>query len=142
MSSSADVQLEPLHVQVARALGCAPQKYDEYAPKNGQPVWWVCPCRLAMHSIGAVPNNWLPDYDTDWAAAGPLIERYGISVLKDETGDPRQYDPRELWSAHVGVSLLGAEYGLILDDDMVEYAEAPLTAVCRLLIAMSKAGKL
>jgi hypothetical protein len=66
-------------------------------------------------------GDWLPDYSTDWAAGGPIIEREGISVCPDEIAP---------WCA-------------FFDHGTAEYAfytgETPLIAAMRCYVA-SKLG--
>ena len=98
-------ETKPLHVQVAEALGgCVEYHAEEW--------WW--------HSK-PITKPWpkvpIPQFDTDWSATGPLIERYRIDL---ENGPG--------WSAYA--------CGITKD------ADTPLLAVCHLIIALGKAGKL
>jgi len=49
--------------------------------------WAVAQCE------GFDNGDWLPDYSTDWAAGGTIIEREGISILSTESGE---------WCAAIG----------------------------------------
>jgi hypothetical protein len=113
---------KPLHVQVAEALGCNPQRYDPVGGPKG--TGWACGCK---------GNNWsahgdritLFRYDTDWAATGPLIEKFGVWV--------RSLD---------GVV---AKWDAFRNDDLPSprgTGPTPLIAVCNLILELAKAGKL
>ena len=73
----------PLHVQVAEALGWA-----DMCPRSDGVWGGKAP---GVSEPWAVP----PHYDTDWAATGPLVEKYGISVERI------QHDELE-WEASIG----------------------------------------
>ena len=64
----------------------------------------------------------IPDYDTDWSATGPLIERYGILL------EPPQVVAASFWRARVPF--------------FMESGATPLEAVCKLILALHAAGKL
>ena len=49
--------------------------------------WAVAQCE------GFDNGDWLPDYSTDWAAGGTIIEREGISILSTDSGE---------WCAAIG----------------------------------------
>jgi hypothetical protein len=75
-----------------------------------------------------------PRYDTDWSATGPLIERYRIAVYPTVKlfGNPPL--PGDNYIASVGTQNCG---------DFKFAAEAnPLIAVCHLILALHKEGKL
>jgi hypothetical protein len=102
---------KPLHVRVADVLGWSElsqygfnlsksRDWDGIPP--GRPSWDRC---------------FIPDYDLNWNATGPLIERFGIGVWKDW---PTSIDP---WTAH-------ADKG-----DAKEYGATALLAVCNLIVA-------
>ena len=112
---------KPLHVQVAEALGC-PTAWDEY-----------CRCPGLEHSGEEHPPR-LARFDTDWSATGPLIEKYEISVGPGAT----EAGP---WAAISGVFVDGGGWDG-LDFDYRGKGPTPLIAVCHLLLALKKAGKL
>jgi hypothetical protein len=67
---------EPLHVQVARALGCKPDFHEGHG-------WWLCGCGTPEHIVAEERYEGPPllvHFDTDWSATGPLIEKYGLAV--------------------------------------------------------------
>lgn len=101
----------PLHVRVAEALGWTRTK----------------DCALLENCYGAGEMDGefvgcVRNYDTDWSATGPLIERHGISLDHDGFGMWRAYQRGD-----AKLSALG---------------RAPLVAVCELLLVMAAAGKL
>ena len=71
-----------------------------------------------------------PYYSTDWSATGPLIEKYRISVIAIPTSIVYggKEDPFTAWNAY---NANGSAGGL-----------HPLIAVCKLILALGKAGKL
>jgi len=111
---------KPLHVQVAEALG------HSVADINTFYGWMRVP-----------PDNWngtdpipgdIPHYDTDWSATGPLIEKYSISVAPQSRS---HLDVPPSWQTdHKGESVY------------FQISPSPLEAVCNLLLALHKAGKL
>ena len=106
--------VKPLHVAVAAALGW------EYVPQRENTLeggLWIAPNR----DRGENP----PRYDTDWAATGPLIERFGLTVA------PHDLQP---WVAFDGPGINAAGF--------TTYARTPLLAVCHLILALKEAGKL
>jgi hypothetical protein len=118
---------KPLHVRVAEALGWL-ECPDE--PGMWHPPGVRCdPDRLVGEDIYACDEHaegadLLPEYDTDWSATGPLIERVGIDVGLDRPG---------LWTAAICQP----------DKDLMEaYGPSPLVAVCNLILALHAAGKL
>lgn len=96
---------KPLHVQVAEALG-------------------ETPCRSCME-VGNDP--WHYHYDTDWAATGPLIERFKLDVFSAG-----------------GVLCMAQAWRPNTDPQQTFRASGtdPLIAVCRLILVLRAAGKL
>jgi hypothetical protein len=117
---------KPLHVRVAEALG-----WTSIGPGNSM--------NLSDPGAGYPPKNQIvghkepiPRYDTDWAATGPLIERYGIDT------EAISYSPTDRtygWKARACPVWNG-------DESMTTYGETPLLAVCALILALHEAGKL
>jgi hypothetical protein len=70
----------------------------------------------------------VPRYDEDWAATGPLVEKYKITMMHEELDG---------WSA-----LSNARDDLQFTWDESQCGATPLLAICHLLIALGKAGKL
>lgn len=106
---------KPLHIQVAEALGRVSCK-----------EWRLIACGMAGPVYGKVcnhedcyPASMPPLYDTNWSATGPLIERYGIELEHFAS----------TWCA------LGPEARRA-------GGRTPLLAVCNLILALKKAGKL
>lgn len=62
----------PLHVRVAESLGWT-GVFQSLGSWFGLPPPWRGP---REHH----PETGIPRYDTDWAATGPLIEKYGITL--------------------------------------------------------------
>ena len=120
-------QDRPLHVRVAEALGCKTETcLHDYGPH------WRCGCDpwgeahgnpYSQRCAGEVLN-----YDTDWAATGPLIEKYGIRL------EPARTTP--YWLASTWK-----------EDDFQRgtSGSTPLLAICNLILAihdLKEAGKL
>lgn len=123
----------PLHVRVAEALGT----YHVLGPASWAPRLdgrLVRHCTIHGPTCGEYDfttdytgRELAPRYDTDWSATGPLIEKYLIDVVHGDfasLGPPdRKWGARATW---VGWAT----------------ANAPLIAVCHLLLALSAARKL
>ncbi len=76
-----DNQSEPIHVQVARALGCSPLYNPILSAACGQEVW-SCNCVPfnANHGVEDYEGNieiFLPLYNS-WQSIGPLIDEFDI----------------------------------------------------------------
>ena len=128
---------KPLHVQVAEALGWTDcQLQTEFSAME-----WA----RHGHWIGRGINPGdkidtpqpIPHYDSDWSATGPLIEKYPITL-----GRFAKWFQNGQWFA-----ILPGESEHPHDfDNAAARAEAhgptPLIAVCNLILALHKAGKL
>jgi len=98
----------PLHVLVAEALG-----WECWLDKAG----WA----------GRSPDDYMtdpPNFDTDWSATGPLVERFKISVAPDQSLPGS-------WGAWVG------DFA-----PLAQRAATPLLAICNLIVALAREGKL
>ena len=111
--------MKPLHVMVAEALG-----WTQIGHGNSM--------NIADPGVGYPPTTPIvghkepiPRYDTDWSAAGPLIEKYEIHL---HTG----------WHACLD---LGCEAGEF-EHGPVGSGETPMLAVCDLILALAAANKL
>lgn len=128
----------PLHVQVAEALGCQPGHITHY--RNGTAAshpYWTCTCPGEIHNCDGpdgAPHEGqqLEDYNTDWSATGPLIERLKISLEANWVGTDG-----EKWLAYVGAATPRQRHS--------QSFGTPLEAACRLIVALAAAtptGKL
>ena len=124
---------KPLHVQVAEALGetmnfgLQPWEFGHYNPR------WLRRLKAGefVRDLKGPFGRAIQDseefwgepirYDTDWAATGPLIEKYGICI-ESHSGD---------WRVHRH----GVSFGPVC-------GPTPLVAVCWLLVALVKEGKM
>lgn len=130
----------PLRVKVAAALGCRPEYITHY-PSGVRPLepFWSCGCPDSVHD-GPGPDgapcegDAIANYDTDWAAGGPLIEKHGIELSLAFPGDKGQ-DGFEwtAWRSHDD---------LLPGDISTGSGPTPLEAVANLIVALSAAGKL
>jgi hypothetical protein len=118
----------PLHVQVAEALGCRPRLCVGCdADGTNRRTWWDCECGDWAHCGGPdTPTQDVSRYDTDWSATGPLIEKYGIGI---ELWEDNQW---RVWYESDDLSM----------DIHGDVGNSVLVAVCRLILALGKAGKL
>ena len=129
----------PLYVQVAEALGC-PQHvrvaealgWRELKPCGDIAAPWASswdglpPGAVVIVGRPEEGRQKVPRFDIDWSSTGPLIERLRLDVSPIGTQ----------WAAtaeleHATASGWGQATG-----------GTPLTAVCNLLLALAKAGKL
>jgi hypothetical protein len=113
---------KPLHVQVAEALG-----WRIHGVIGGG--WWA----FAPSGEGAFL---VERYDTDWSATGPLIEKYGITIFRYEENESVMWQAFQPGSG-VSCSECGSFQNNISGD-----GSTPLLAVCHLILALAKAGKL
>lgn len=125
---------EPLHVQVARALGWTELAETRFAIspecvliewEGRPPMWlamWGTQCTLDQGRRGVSSVH---GYATDWRLAGALIEKFGLGV---DPVDDGFHDTHGAWVAN--------------SRGQVAYADTPLHAVCNLLLALHAAGKL
>lgn len=102
---------KPLHVRVAEALGWTYIWLDEDVWCGTDPAGNACSILC---------------YDTDWAATGPLIEKYEIQIDKRGAG----------WCAS---AFDEANFAHLADP---AFAETPLIAVCNLILALKEEGNL
>jgi hypothetical protein len=126
---------KPLHVQVAEALGTklVPMTLTS---KDAPPVFQGWMAVASPYHLEQIPR-----YDTDWSATGPLIEKYRINIGAPSPQDscvwvnrPADGDPAlRMWDSTT--EMLGCA-------DIAVEGETPLIAVCHLILALSKAGKL
>lgn len=122
---------DPLHVQVARALG-----WTRITP-DGTWEWTATKPRVPVDTPGwagshpqddsHMRNALVPRYDTDWAATGPLIQRYRIGFSPDAPDSPGQ-----ILAYYEGA---GSEW-------VEGKGPTHLIAACNLLLALHAAGKL
>lgn len=120
---------EPLNVRVARALGWA--EFDP--PSEADPP-------RARYWIGRNPSGAIfrvPEYYIDWSATGPLVEKYGIGLVRYTqsvgTGE---------WMAFLNAGGWISECAVDIECHHSEFGPTPLTAVCNLLLKMGEAGRL
>jgi hypothetical protein len=84
-------------------------------------------CVRPDHLFQVERHHYQP-YDTDWSAAGPLIERYQMVVTPNGGGDGES-----AWAAHMHETKWRYWTG---------FGATPLIAICNLILALSAAGKL
>ena len=116
----------PLRVRVAEAIGWTGIRHEDI---NGIDEWWGT---APGHSF----ESPIPDYDTDWAFTGPLIERIKIHLAEGRIWQGGN-NWRHGWSADAPNH---TNYG---DDPCPqEWAETPLLAACHLILALKESGHL
>jgi hypothetical protein len=128
---------KPLHVRVAEALGLVVTQKPVGNFVWYRPEFLVDVSVLPERKKDCVPFDgdvWaevheIPRYDTDWAAGGPLIDRFGINL----TCDHQATSTARLWEAwyQPGDVWLASKFGPTV-----------LVAVCNMIIALKEAGKL
>lgn len=130
---------KPLHVQVAEALGWTETHLEQHGGKDGTPAWYGT--RPADdHVYAALDARWfgVPRFDTDWSATGPLIERFGISILTTKDEHPVAYVWGENHYAVLEFNDLTIDgHGCPAVED-----ETTLGAVCCLILTLHTNGKL
>lgn len=112
---------KPLDVRVAEALGWRRVEWTSQDSVDGQP-WWGgeepgCP---APGRLRLIP---IPGYATNWAAGGPLIERFNIELCR--------FTLTSTWEARI---LLSKRYRA--------EGDTPLVAVCNLILHLGEVGEL
>jgi hypothetical protein len=122
-------QEKPLHVKVAEALGWT-LAFDS-AYEHG---WFARPPANSGFRFGEedTPNScyFIPRYDLDWSATGPLIEKYGIATARYQAG-------ADWWASRWSRADIRDPIPPVKG-----IGPTPLIAVCNLLLALSAAGKL
>jgi hypothetical protein len=126
---------KPLHVRVAEALGwteCEPFEawgvVDTENWRGESPV-------PDPKSLSGFVGGFVPRYDTDWSATGPLIERLGITL-------ERSGDKWIAWGEDYICTNSGEHEGTSSWDGEECWFPSPLVAVCKLILALHEAGKL
>jgi len=113
---------KPLHVQVAEVLGWKNCRVCDCQSCHGND--WVG--EDPKSPVRAIGNQRLvediPLYDRDWAATGPLIEKYNItSVCLSKYLWDTVSDFRPSWIARA--------------DSLSGHGSSPLIAICNLIVA-------
>ncbi len=128
-------EAKPLYVQVAEALGRVPcGRWRMIATGLAGPVY-----EKACTHPDCYPEQMPPRYDADWAATGPLIEKYHLHVGEEVLH--REDGTREAvcWIAGTWDSEEGAEPEY---DHLIGRGLTPLLAVCHLILMLKEAGRL
>jgi len=123
---------KPLHVQVAEALGCKLRLIEQTPAVLGS--YWTCGCP-EFQSHGNLHG--CHRYDTDWSATGPLIEKHNLH-LRPQPWWPRADQPEKAWEARAYLTKPEHREEAIYG----EPGSTPLIAVCNLILALAKEGKL
>lgn len=124
---------KPLHVQVAEALGwekCArtgPVQYYDRDIRIDNREWTGVDPVVVDRSYRRVVFR----YDLDWSVTGPLIKKYQFALRRYPTDDGVGF-----WSA----STVTPKDATV--DAVVHFGPTPLLAICNLIIALAKEGKL
>ena len=121
---------KPLHVRVAEALGWRQLRER-----------WLSPFGPPEANMPVEP----PRYDTDWSVAGPLIEKYRIAVRPtcymgqgfEDWSEKEKAEAAASWDAYLES---GHRREISSGEFMV--GTTPLRAVCNLILALAKEGKL
>lgn len=90
--------------------------------------WAVAKCEGGLYQAPSVRDSvWMwpgepvkyskcaPDYSTDWAQGGPLLDKYGIGVYREAESscndDGWTYAEGETWEAIIGIYYVGEHEG-------------------------------
>lgn len=117
-----------LQFHPAQTSGCHPASSGSFPNPNAQPPHFHESWEVWDEETG----DWLdcPEYDSDWAATGPLIHRLNIGIERMSTG----------WMASMPRNL---GFDTCHDyEGEAAYHTHPLSAVCMLIVQMNKEGKL
>ena len=109
----------PLHVAVAEALGWT-------GANISGTDWWADRPGVFAPGHAYFP---IPHYDTDWSAAGPLIEKFDLAVEPTYPGLRDEEPPWSAWSEVAGYETWAR-------------GSTPLIAVCNLILLLAAEGKL
>lgn len=115
---------KPLHVQVAEALGWTQIHHCQVESAQQRPCWIGVLPADGLEDGGLKPE--VPHYDTDWAATGPLIEKYALSVEFENfpvTCPPHSWVAEQRLE-HIGYMEVGGP--------------TPLIAVCNLILKLKE----
>lgn len=125
---------KPLHVRVAEALGCklVAEPHPMACVDATLPDYFTCGCPpdrfgYRPHGLGGIAR-----YDTNWAAMGPLIERFHISL--HAAGDGRRWfadapdSHLEPTCVHVG--------GFGSWAPCADRSDSPLVSACHAILAL------
>ena len=115
---------KPLHVRVAEAL--EPIDSWEVQEKGGKGKRWVLSPKAGGPG-GSGVGGYVPAYDTDWSATGPLIEKYGFWLRRLD-----KYGAAQAWDAFRNDDLKWPQCA----------GPTPLIAICNLILALAEAGEL
>jgi len=99
----------PLHVQVAQAIG-----WKNFHPCEGTENLWIA------NDPDSHPE-YVPRYDLEWSATGPLIELMKLAV------EPCPKNPYPWMATRIGGGYIHHSYG-----------ETPLIAICRVLLLIDE----
>ncbi|EMO4273024.1 DUF2591 family protein [Klebsiella variicola] len=88
--------------------------------------------QCAPFNPGAHPINTVPEYHCSWGLAGPLIEKFSISLVCGKGGEHYCYGFLGIGDHHY--------VDLYPEHDSDAYGDDPHTAICRTVVA-SKHGK-
>lgn len=130
---------KPLHVQVAEALGWpSPEFITNEGHDPNRPIygWRKCYREHAEGEDCEQEHLWhcgtedffkAPDYDTDWSATGPLIEKYKIDIFspRGDTWMAQAWRPNDL-----------------PQETFKSSGMTPLEAVCSLILKLKAVEKL
>lgn len=135
---------KPLNVRVAEALGCD-VIYRKAYPGDREAAW--C-CEDGEHRDPNLHEPWMDNpvvanYDTDWSATGPLIERYGFLLAPCEVEDEETWARRRAWlCGRYGQVDHGRDWLDACSEGAKATGATPLEAASHLIIALAAAGKL
>ena len=119
----------PLHVQVAEALGWTEIRKQQDGMAHEITGAW----------IGTEPHGGLtlvvPQYDRSWCSVGPLVQRFEISIIRENPVDYKE-DPE--WEAWYDTRLYVDGY----TPGASERGATPCKAVAKLIVLLKKEGKL
>ena len=120
---------KPLHVQVAEALG-----WQDIQSRGDILAIWASgyggrpPGIVPIIGQTAELHPWIPRYDLEWSATGPLIEKYEIWLRCEKC----------IWWAWSLIEMSG----IAPKPRFEEHGDTPLLAICKLILTLKADGKL
>lgn len=122
--------MKPLHFMVAEALGWTKVIRMDDGWECGIPPGGVN-YRLLGRDLGK--HVAVPQYDTDWAATGPLVERFEISIMREKWKNDWGWTVQML--VHNNPKIRSRTYSTLPGETLLQ-------GICKIIVNAHEAGQL